>query len=336
MMYYVTYNPYWHAPDHLVRKTIAPNRLRQGMPYLKSHGYHVIDEWSEDAKEIDPTTIDWKAAAAGTLHLRVRQDPGPLNSMGILKFPFPNPEDIYLHDTPDKVLFAKGAAISAMAASGLKTLGGSDGGCSARNRSRLARSRRSGCSCPGVADRAHLPHRAGDDGKLSYLNDFYGWDKTAPRSSPQQQTKAQRRAAAPISALTTKENRPGLSPGPVILCRRAPLRSRALAPVAAAEAEAAEPGRCPLPGSPNRPGTSASPEAAAEAAGAAAEAAEAAATEVVDHAREQAVRPEPRAGFDWHVVPVMGKLSFRRSRDTLKGGTSVRGRYSAKPRSGHR
>ncbi len=53
-----------------------------------------------------------------------------------------------------------------------------------------------------------------------------------------------------------------------------PLRGRALAPVAAAEAEAAEPGRLQLPGSPIRPGTSASPEAVAEAA--AAEAAEAA------------------------------------------------------------
>ena len=56
MMYYVTYNPYWHAPDHLVRKTIAPTCLRQGIKYLKSHGYNVIDEWSESANEIDPTT----------------------------------------------------------------------------------------------------------------------------------------------------------------------------------------------------------------------------------------------------------------------------------------
>ena len=47
IMYYVTYNPYWHAPDHLVRKTIAPTVLRQGLGYLKSHGYHVIEEWSE-------------------------------------------------------------------------------------------------------------------------------------------------------------------------------------------------------------------------------------------------------------------------------------------------
>src|SRR5690348_10061651 len=44
VMYYITYNPYWHAPDHLVRKTIAPNVLHLGMSYFKSHGYHVIDE----------------------------------------------------------------------------------------------------------------------------------------------------------------------------------------------------------------------------------------------------------------------------------------------------
>ena len=41
-IYYVTYNPYWHAPDHLVRKTIAPTVLRQGMNYLRTRGYHVL------------------------------------------------------------------------------------------------------------------------------------------------------------------------------------------------------------------------------------------------------------------------------------------------------
>ena len=54
-MYYITYNPYWHAPDHLVRKTIAPNFLRGGMKYLKSHGYNVIEDWSEN-----PTVIGGK------------------------------------------------------------------------------------------------------------------------------------------------------------------------------------------------------------------------------------------------------------------------------------
>lgn len=107
MMYYITYNPYWHAPDHLVRKTIAPTFLKQGVKYLRSHGYHVVDGWSEKPAEVDPASVDWKGAAVGTVHLLVQQDPGPLNSMGKLKFPFENPEGIYLHDTPNKALFGK-------------------------------------------------------------------------------------------------------------------------------------------------------------------------------------------------------------------------------------
>ena len=75
------------------------------MKYLTSHGYNVIEDWSETPTVIDPKSIDWKAAAAGKVHLKIQQDPGPLNSMGILKFPFPNPEDIYLHDTPDHAKF---------------------------------------------------------------------------------------------------------------------------------------------------------------------------------------------------------------------------------------
>lgn len=107
IIYYATFNPYWHAPDHLVRKTIAPTVLKQGAKYLKSHGYHVLEAWSVTPKEVEPSAVDWKGAAAGTVHLLVQQDPGPLNSMGNLKFPFANPEGIYLHDTPNKALFSK-------------------------------------------------------------------------------------------------------------------------------------------------------------------------------------------------------------------------------------
>ena len=42
IMYYITYNPYWHAPDHLVRKTIAPNVLHLGLKYFSSRKYDVL------------------------------------------------------------------------------------------------------------------------------------------------------------------------------------------------------------------------------------------------------------------------------------------------------
>jgi murein L,D-transpeptidase YcbB/YkuD len=181
-MYYITYNPYWHAPDHLVRKTIAPNYLRGGMKYLTSHGYNVIEDWSEKPTIIDPKSIDWKAAAAGKVHLKIQQDPGPLNSMGILKFPFPNPEDIYLHDTPDHDKFK-------LANRNLSN------GCV-----RVEDARRLGTwllghepVSPGSTPelRVQLPRPTPiyltyitaqvRDGKLSYLDDIYGWDRKAPQ-----------------------------------------------------------------------------------------------------------------------------------------------------------
>lgn len=177
IMYYVTYNPYWHAPDHLVRKIIAPTVLRQGMKYLKSHGYHVIDNWTSDAKEIDPTTVDWKGAASGNVHLLIRQDPGPLNSMGSLKFPFPNEQDIYLHDTPGKELFGKD----------VRNL--SNGCVRVEDARRLARwllghDPIAPGSDPELAVQLPkgvpivLTYLTAEviDGKLTYRDDFYGWD----------------------------------------------------------------------------------------------------------------------------------------------------------------
>ena len=54
-----------------------------------------------------PTAIDWKAVAAGTTKVYVRQKPGPANSLGHYKFNLPNGDGIYLHDTPKKELFAQ-------------------------------------------------------------------------------------------------------------------------------------------------------------------------------------------------------------------------------------
>jgi len=71
VMYYITYNPYWHAPDHVVRKTIAPNVIHLGLSYFKPHGYDLIHVWSENANVIDSKSIDWKAAAADKLHLKI-------------------------------------------------------------------------------------------------------------------------------------------------------------------------------------------------------------------------------------------------------------------------
>lgn len=106
-IYYATLNPYWHVDGDLVRSLIAKNVLEKGLGYLKTQGYQVMPADPNDNTLLDPSQVDWQAVADGTLKVRVRELPGPANSMGRVKFGFPNPQDIYLHDTPVKELFAQ-------------------------------------------------------------------------------------------------------------------------------------------------------------------------------------------------------------------------------------
>jgi len=106
-IYYATVNPYWHVTDELVQSLIAKNVLQQGLGYLTSHGYQVMPADENDDTLLNPAKIDWHAVAAGDLKVRVRQLPGPANSMGKVKFGFRNDDGIYLHDTPNKDLFGQ-------------------------------------------------------------------------------------------------------------------------------------------------------------------------------------------------------------------------------------
>ncbi len=106
LMHYAIVNPYWNVPPDLARTRVAPGVLSKGVKYLKTMRYEVLSDWGEKPTVLDPKTIDWRAVAAGTAEVRVRQLPGKDNSMGKMKFVLPNDMGIYLHDTPDKHLFA--------------------------------------------------------------------------------------------------------------------------------------------------------------------------------------------------------------------------------------
>jgi hypothetical protein len=60
-----------------------------------------------DAREVDPTTVDWKALGEDHFPYRIRQDPGPANALGRVKFQLTNAFNVYLHDTPTRSLFGK-------------------------------------------------------------------------------------------------------------------------------------------------------------------------------------------------------------------------------------
>ena len=99
----------WNVPTDLARTLIAPKVLAQGTKYLRDHNYQVLGGFDADAPVISPDDIDWNAVAAGRTTVKVRQLPGPANSMGNVNFGFPNNDGIFLHDTPKKELFAADA-----------------------------------------------------------------------------------------------------------------------------------------------------------------------------------------------------------------------------------
>ena len=106
---YATLNPYWNVPSDLAQTIIAPRVVKDGINYLTERGYEVVSSVGPDARVLRPESVDWKAVAAGVDKVQVRQLPGPANSMGKMKFGIVQGNGIFLHDTPNKDLFAEAA-----------------------------------------------------------------------------------------------------------------------------------------------------------------------------------------------------------------------------------
>jgi murein L,D-transpeptidase YcbB/YkuD len=105
-MSYLEINPSWTVPPKLAREDIL-TKVRKDPGYLKQKRIRVFRDWTEGALEIDPAEVDWSQVKAESLSYKFRQDPGPHNSLGRIKFMFPNKFDVYLHDTPERGLFKR-------------------------------------------------------------------------------------------------------------------------------------------------------------------------------------------------------------------------------------
>jgi murein L,D-transpeptidase YcbB/YkuD len=103
---YMVLNPYWEVPYGIAIKELIP-LIRKDLDYLAKEKIQVLEGWGAEERVIDPRTLDWHALGPGHFPYRLRQDPGPLNALGRVKFMFPNAFDVYLHDTPAKGLFAQ-------------------------------------------------------------------------------------------------------------------------------------------------------------------------------------------------------------------------------------
>lgn len=103
-MRYIVINPYWTIPPAIAQHETLVKQI-EDPSYLRDNGIRVFNGWGHDAEEIAPETVDWSTLGNGIRRLRLRQDPGPDNALGTMKFMFPNSHNVYLHDTPARELF---------------------------------------------------------------------------------------------------------------------------------------------------------------------------------------------------------------------------------------
>jgi len=98
LMRYVVFRPYWNLPPSIIKKDIVPHLEKSGLGYLTANDYQVYKNDGTVVKSFTVHDIE---------HLRynVRQMPGPKNSLGLVKFLFPNAYDVYMHSTPELYLF---------------------------------------------------------------------------------------------------------------------------------------------------------------------------------------------------------------------------------------
>jgi len=100
---YLELNPTWTVPPTILREDILP-KLRQNPGYLREKKLRVVDP---NGGAVSAAGIDWRQVSAAHFRYFLRQEPGPANALGRIKFMFPNAHAVYLHDTPARELFAQ-------------------------------------------------------------------------------------------------------------------------------------------------------------------------------------------------------------------------------------
>ena len=95
----IVFNPDWTIPPGILRRSIIPN-IKKDPGYLDQKGYLLL---TQDGRRVDPKKVDW-TSLKGFPYI-VRQPPGPDNALGQVKFLFPNPHHVFLHDTNHRELF---------------------------------------------------------------------------------------------------------------------------------------------------------------------------------------------------------------------------------------
>ncbi len=102
---YLIINPKWNVPPEIFEKEMI-NDLRTDPAYIVKNRMKILRNTDGHNEVLDPEKVNWADVDPKESGIRIVQDEGAGNSLGRLKFLFPNPYNVYLHDTPQKKLFA--------------------------------------------------------------------------------------------------------------------------------------------------------------------------------------------------------------------------------------
>jgi L,D-transpeptidase YcbB len=101
----VVFSPYWNIPETIATDETLP-QIANDPEFLERNNIEIVRPGDGPPEVIDPAAIDWSDPEA-LKGLSFRQRPGEQNALGLVKFLFPNPENVYVHDTPGDYLFSR-------------------------------------------------------------------------------------------------------------------------------------------------------------------------------------------------------------------------------------
>lgn len=184
-MTYLVLSPFWHVPPGIAANDKFP-AIRADPGYVRAQNMTLLDQRTNGS--VDPSSVDWGSLTAAQFNqrFRLRQDPGPANALGDVKFMFPNPHNVYLHDTPSRELFARTDRSFSSGCIRVERplelaaylLGGLPGWNPQRIRSTVDRRVETTVTLPEAVP-VHLQYWTAfvdDDGRLNYRRDLYQRD----------------------------------------------------------------------------------------------------------------------------------------------------------------
>ena len=219
-MKYLVFNPYWNVPKAIAEKELFPLSRKNPQYFVKNN--FTLTKVPTGAKQVpDPNATDGSMISVPTYQYRLRQEPGPKNALGRIKFMFPNDHSVYLHDTPSKELFKRTVRAFSHGCIRIEkpvelaeyVLRGSPKGTPEYIAAALNRRKEQTVWLPEPIP-VHIQYWTAwvdDDGELQFRNDIYGYDHLPGTQYPPVNTVKKR--PAKISK-PTQTPQPELQPQP--------------------------------------------------------------------------------------------------------------------------